>query len=901
MAASPQLAFVTLVTSDSYLPGALVVAAALQDLHPSPPIYPDEYDPSEFHRVCLITPETLDVNTMKHLRRAFDVVIGVEVIEEDTEEGLTLLGRLDLRTVLTKLHVFRLISYRKLIFLDADILPLRPISHLFRISASFAAVPDVGWPDIFNSGFFVLEPSEEKFKDVMDVVKSKGSWDGGDQGVLNEWLGQDWERLSFTYNTTPTAVYTYAPAYKRFGSQISNIHFIGPNKPWLQIPLRTPGTSSASSPPASLPSQDFEPPPSYGYPALLDRWFAVYDKRYRSVPTTLENVPTTSDESPSTHTDVHITQRYKNVWNSDAQSNGKADTSGVGAPLGLEELRRLAIEGVGDSETGGGEGTYRALPLEGRIHLMHPPKVKPVSEDRPPLAVKITPAEEAEGPQTPVRSFTRMTTLPTPGPHELPPTPVIRGHSLPPETPTHARPGVQDLFYATPDHERLQPQIQRSSPLLDLRSRSMSPGHSVPPLRHASPPLVSWNPAVEAPPSIPPPASRFPEDTYFPNAWDAQSRDQPVPEDNGGLFPVPSAPSIPETLINDGLYQAVIGRPRPEEPPRYDEEIQQQDPPSPEAQSTQDSHPVHQPTHPQPDRSKVATVFPWEEKPRHAPVRFYPRTDSPPPGHPFIQPHTPALKLNLPPPPGRVPPPTSLPGFPRTTTYANAWDVVPSIQRYASRLAGRPAPLPARLTPDIGPTRKRGGATANVDEYRSWQDMVEVSSRDADDEDEDEDEDGSSPNHGGRSGRSEKTGERRSYRGRGVQTVPKHTKNQSVQVPNTGGKQVTWSASQSTVPELSPTARVVASGTSVVDAKLEKEAISPPSSTGPLSPPEGAPVRPGTQLNAAPGPRPVGRTFDPARGVEVFKKGSEEVLAKFLKIGSWEEDTATGTGSPSVI
>jgi hypothetical protein len=93
MSTQPQYAFVTLVTSDHYLPGALVVAAALRDVHSSPPTYPDEIDPSEFHRVCLVTPETLDVGTVKQLRKSFDVVIGVEVIEEDTEEGLALLGR----------------------------------------------------------------------------------------------------------------------------------------------------------------------------------------------------------------------------------------------------------------------------------------------------------------------------------------------------------------------------------------------------------------------------------------------------------------------------------------------------------------------------------------------------------------------------------------------------------------------------------------------------------------------------------------------------------------------------------------------------------------------------------------------------------------------------------------
>jgi len=38
--------------------------------------------------------------------------------------------------------------------------------------------------------------------------------------------------------------------------------------------------------------------------------------------------------------------------------------------------------------------------------------------------------------------------------------------------------------------------------------------------------------------------------------------------------------------------------------------------------------------------------------------------------------------------------------------------------------------------------------------------------------------------------------------------------------------------------------------------------------------------------------RKAGRVWDPARGVELFKKGSEGVLARFLKMGSWEGDAA---------
>ena len=86
-------------------------------------------------------------------------------------------------------------------------LPIRPLSHLFTLPYEFSAVPDVGWPDIFNSGVMVLTPGEDKFNDIMTLVKTTGSWDGGDQGVLNEWRGSDWNRLRFIYNTIPTIAY----------------------------------------------------------------------------------------------------------------------------------------------------------------------------------------------------------------------------------------------------------------------------------------------------------------------------------------------------------------------------------------------------------------------------------------------------------------------------------------------------------------------------------------------------------------------------------------------------------------------------------------------------------------------------------------------------------------------
>ncbi|KAF8274132.1 hypothetical protein EI94DRAFT_1794765 [Lactarius quietus] len=351
--ASPY-AFVTLLTSDSYLPGALTLAAALRDIHPSPSLPPEV----DFQTVCLVTPETVDVASIKLIRKAFDVVVGVEIIEEDNERGLQLLGRPDLTTVLTKLHVFRLTQYSKIIFLDADILPIRTLSHLFTLPHDFSAVPDVGWPDIFNSGFMVLSPGEDTFKELMTLSKTKGSWDGADQGLLNEWRGSNWtgSALLIIQRLQP---YTrsYAPAYERFGSQISAIHFIGADKPWSSIPWRAPGSITAQRV-ASQPLQ------VYDYGSLVDRWYAVYDKHYRSQPV----IPQAT----------YASTRYEAAWDHGGMASNVSAIHPASA-MSLEELRRIAIDGFAGissvsrtSVATSSEGNYTSLPLEGRLDLMRP-------------------------------------------------------------------------------------------------------------------------------------------------------------------------------------------------------------------------------------------------------------------------------------------------------------------------------------------------------------------------------------------------------------------------------------------------------------------------------------------------------------------------------------------------
>ncbi|PCH33987.1 glycosyltransferase family 8 protein [Wolfiporia cocos MD-104 SS10] len=818
----PPYAFVSLVTSDHYLPGALAVAAALKDVHPSPPTPPEV----EFQTVCLVTPETVDVSTVKFLRRAYDIVIGVELIEQRDDKGLQLLGRPDLSHVLTKLHAFRLTQYSKLIFLDADVLPIRPLSHLFTLPHEFAAVPDVGWPDIFNSGVLAFTPGQDKFSALTGLLQTKGSWDGGDQGLLNEWRGNDWHRLSFTYNTTPTAAYTYAPAYERYGSQIAAIHFIGPNKPWSSISYRAPGIKSAQYAPGAPTTQS-----AYHYDALVDRWFDVYDRHYRS-------------DAPSARADFEV-QRYAAAWNAGLNELG-ADHPLVGnAPpggaLGLEELRKIATEGMsnfGGSPAGAEarprEGEYHSMPLEGRVDLMRPrrePEPQTQSGDR-----DLTPKQEeykqlhSGGGDAP-----GMHTSPTPGPNEVsshhagssPPSPEDHhNHQHHQHHQHHHHDGQQRHHHHHSEHHQQQPMPEwPHSPANNAHHRqeshrnynrsshhhsppSHSPHHDSPP-RPASPPKLSWNPAVEPPPNNPPALNAFPVDTYFPNIWDQtpskrhdathQSFAPPLPHapapQSAAFFHPPPQTSIPSQLVHRGEYANVTG---PATPGGSDA--------------------------PTPDRTKVHAVFPWEARPRHVPRRVFPASDEPPPGAEYIKEDVPPP----PPPPEEGPSPQSTPsvqtppvqtplppiGLPANLAYANAWDNVPSIQKYASRLV-RPHQLQHPLQHPLyqslsvnSPGTRRGSQWAADDEgWKRWEKERErvarakqdASSMDGDDEDDGNDEDeseedsktrrggrdrsGSGSSHRSRSGSatSPASAKGKQYRMRGVQTIPIETRTQGVQ------------------------------------------------------------------------------------------------------------------------
>ena len=91
--------------------------------------------------------------------------------------NLALLNRPELGITFTKLHAWNLTQYSKCVFLDADTMVLQNVDELFSHD-ELSAVPDVGWPDCFNSGVFVFEPSRTTYESLLQYAVENGSFDG---------------------------------------------------------------------------------------------------------------------------------------------------------------------------------------------------------------------------------------------------------------------------------------------------------------------------------------------------------------------------------------------------------------------------------------------------------------------------------------------------------------------------------------------------------------------------------------------------------------------------------------------------------------------------------------------------------------------------------------------------
>ncbi|XP_028716732.1 glycogenin-1 isoform X1 [Peromyscus leucopus] len=249
-------AFVTLTTNDAYAKGALVLGSSLKQQRTT-------------RRMVVLTTPQVSEPMRKVLETIFDEVVMVDVLDSGDSAHLTLMKRPELGITLTKLHCWSLTQYSKCVFMDADTLVLSNIDDLFE-REELSAAPDPGWPDCFNSGVFVYQPSIETYNQLLHLASEQGSFDGGDQGLLNTyfsgWATTDIRKhLPFVYNLSSISIYSYLPAFKAFGANAKVVHFLGRIKPWNY-------TYSHETKSVQCECQD----PTVSHPEFLNLWWDIF-------------------------------------------------------------------------------------------------------------------------------------------------------------------------------------------------------------------------------------------------------------------------------------------------------------------------------------------------------------------------------------------------------------------------------------------------------------------------------------------------------------------------------------------------------------------------------------------------------------------------------------------------
>nr|XP_043607758.1 UDP-glucuronate:xylan alpha-glucuronosyltransferase 1-like [Erigeron canadensis] len=136
----------------------------------------------------------------------------------------------------SKFRLWQLTDYEKIIFIDADLLILKNIDFLFGMP-EISATGNNG--TLFNSGVMVIEPSNCTFNLLMDHINEITSYNGGDQGYLNE-IFTWWHRIPKSINFLKNFWIgdddeTIEKKTRLFGAnppELYVLHYLG-MKPWL--------------------------------------------------------------------------------------------------------------------------------------------------------------------------------------------------------------------------------------------------------------------------------------------------------------------------------------------------------------------------------------------------------------------------------------------------------------------------------------------------------------------------------------------------------------------------------------------------------------------------------------------------------------------------------------------
>ena len=240
--------YVSLLTNDSYTYGIVLLVESMKKVDTKYPLH------------VLVTKKvsTASLELLRQIGVTYEVVDTISVSEEIHNYNMSLNARLAAiwKDCWTKFRIFDQTQFDKIVFLDADIMVLKNLDHLFdkpHMTSCLDGEYFNIWPgrDHFNSGCIVIEPSHELFEDILNFANQMKVEDlpyqepFADQELLNiyfkDWVDKKELHLNKYYDIF--APYVQTDQLDDLTQNCYFIHYVG-RKPWA-FWLRNPAETYA--------------------------------------------------------------------------------------------------------------------------------------------------------------------------------------------------------------------------------------------------------------------------------------------------------------------------------------------------------------------------------------------------------------------------------------------------------------------------------------------------------------------------------------------------------------------------------------------------------------------------------------------------------------------------------
>ena len=238
--------YVSLLTNDSYIYGIILLNETMKKVKSKYPLH------------VLVTEKVskASLEILNQLKINYELVDTITTSEAAFQYNFKVNKRMAAiwKDNWTKLQIFKLTQFDKIVFLDADLMILKNLDHLFEKPHMSAAIDGEYfnlWPDriFLNGGCLVVEPNIEEYNniisfiDTIDLNNLRKDEMLADQEILNRYF-TNWSTTSELHLNKYYNIFGHYIQEDQIKDVETNgyfIHFIG-RKPWtfwIKNPLET--------------------------------------------------------------------------------------------------------------------------------------------------------------------------------------------------------------------------------------------------------------------------------------------------------------------------------------------------------------------------------------------------------------------------------------------------------------------------------------------------------------------------------------------------------------------------------------------------------------------------------------------------------------------------------------